>query len=162
VYGWLDCVWLLVDVDATTLEDKQSSSSTHAQFLFIFCVGRFGLCFLPFVSLSSLKFKTHTHTHTHTGYIFPALIAALVPFRAYVISYFFTDADLVYLDPLDEAFTPPSSSIISNSTNTRSNDPLKSKPTMAAMPFVVDSFENGLEDKTNHGGGGGDDKALSG
>ena len=44
------------------------------------------------------------------GYVFPALIAALVPFRAYVVTCFFDAADLVYLDPMDEAFTPPSSS----------------------------------------------------
>lgn len=41
------------------------------------------------------------------GYIFPALIVALVPFRAYVLPLIFDEEDLMYLDPIDHAFTPP-------------------------------------------------------
>lgn len=36
------------------------------------------------------------------GYIFPALIAALVPVRSYIVSRLFDDSDLKYLDPVDE------------------------------------------------------------
>lgn len=45
--------------------------------------------------------------YASVGYIFPALIAALVPFRTYLVSRMFDEDDLVYLDPMDEAFTPP-------------------------------------------------------
>ncbi len=40
------------------------------------------------------------------GYIFPALIVALVPFRAYVLSWIFDKDDLAHLDP-EEALAPP-------------------------------------------------------
>lgn len=46
-------------------------------------------------------------TYLIIGYIFPALIASLVPFRTYIVSRLFSEEDLVYLDPLDEAFTSP-------------------------------------------------------
>lgn len=36
------------------------------------------------------------------GYIYPALLTALVPFRAYVLSRFFSAEDMKYLDPSDE------------------------------------------------------------
>ena len=36
------------------------------------------------------------------------MIAALVPFRSHIVSRLFSEEDLVYLDPLDEAFTSPS------------------------------------------------------
>jgi hypothetical protein len=55
-----------------------------------------------------------------TGYIFPALIAALVPLRTYVLSYFFDPDDLAYLDPMDEAFAPPSST--TNTANHKKDD----------------------------------------
>jgi hypothetical protein len=42
-----------------------------------------------------------------SGYIFPALIAALIPVRTYIVSWMFDEDDLRYLDPMDEAFTPP-------------------------------------------------------
>lgn len=32
------------------------------------------------------------------------MIAALVPFRAYIVSWMFDEDDLQYLDPMDEAF----------------------------------------------------------
>jgi hypothetical protein len=97
-------------------------------------------------------FQKKNYTHTHTGYIFPALIASLVPFRAYVITYFFDEADLVFLDPMNEAFTPPSSSSSNNNSN-------KDPDTGAANPLLVavDPFESGMEDYTDH-----DDKVLSG
>ena len=44
-----------------------------------------------------------------SGYIFPALIAALVPLRTFVVSRMFDEGDLAHLDPMDEAFTPPDS-----------------------------------------------------
>lgn len=37
-----------------------------------------------------------------TGYIFPALVTALVPFRSFVISRYFSEDDLKYLDPYAE------------------------------------------------------------
>lgn len=37
-----------------------------------------------------------------TGYIYPALLTALVPVRSYILSRFFNEKDLKYLDPTDE------------------------------------------------------------
>jgi hypothetical protein len=37
-----------------------------------------------------------------SGYIFPALIAALVPVRSYIVSRLFTEEDVLYLDPMAE------------------------------------------------------------
>jgi hypothetical protein len=37
-----------------------------------------------------------------SGYIFPALIAGLVPLRSYVVCRLFTKGDLAYLDPFEE------------------------------------------------------------
>lgn len=45
--------------------------------------------------------------HSTIGYIFPALIVALVPFRAYVLPLIFDEEDLMHLDPMDHAFMPP-------------------------------------------------------
>ncbi len=39
---------------------------------------------------------------TCTGYIYPALLTALVPLRSYVLARYFTEADLKHLDPFDE------------------------------------------------------------
>jgi hypothetical protein len=39
------------------------------------------------------------------GYIFPALVAALVPIRSYMVYYMFTEEDLKYLDPFAETLT---------------------------------------------------------
>ena len=36
------------------------------------------------------------------GYIFPALVAALVPIRSYLVAWYFKDEDLKYLDPIGE------------------------------------------------------------
>jgi len=36
------------------------------------------------------------------GYIFPALVAALVPIRSFFVSRVFAEDDLVYLDPMGE------------------------------------------------------------
>lgn len=41
---------------------------------------------------------------TNIGYVFPVLIAALVPIRSYIISCFFSEEDLVYMDPPDGIF----------------------------------------------------------
>jgi hypothetical protein len=38
-----------------------------------------------------------------TGYIYPALLTALVPLRSYVLTRYFTEADLKHLDPFDES-----------------------------------------------------------
>jgi hypothetical protein len=38
-----------------------------------------------------------------TGYIYPALLTALVPLRSYVLTRYFTEADLKHLDPYDES-----------------------------------------------------------
>jgi hypothetical protein len=40
-----------------------------------------------------------------SGYIFPALVAALVPIRSYLVYYMFTEEDLKYLDPFAETLT---------------------------------------------------------
>ena len=37
-----------------------------------------------------------------TGYIYPALLTALVPFRSYILSRVFSEEDLKYLDPTAE------------------------------------------------------------
>jgi len=37
------------------------------------------------------------------GYIYPALLTALVPVRSYILSALFKDEDLKYLDPTDES-----------------------------------------------------------
>ena len=36
------------------------------------------------------------------GYIFPVLVVILIPFRLFVVSRFFKDEDLIYLDPIGE------------------------------------------------------------
>ena len=36
------------------------------------------------------------------GFIFPVLVAALVPIRSFVVARFFSEADLNYLDPIGE------------------------------------------------------------
>jgi hypothetical protein len=38
-----------------------------------------------------------------TGYIYPALLTALVPLRSYILARCFTEADLKHLDPFDES-----------------------------------------------------------
>jgi hypothetical protein len=38
-----------------------------------------------------------------TGYIYPALLTALVPLRSYVLTRYFNEADLKHLDPFDES-----------------------------------------------------------
>jgi hypothetical protein len=38
-----------------------------------------------------------------TGYIYPALLTALVPLRSYVLTRYFTEADLKHLDPFEES-----------------------------------------------------------
>jgi hypothetical protein len=38
-----------------------------------------------------------------SGYIYPALLTALVPLRSYVLTRYFTEADLKHLDPFDES-----------------------------------------------------------
>ena len=40
--------------------------------------------------------------HNPQGYIFPILVTSLVPIRSFLISRFFSEADLVYLDPIGE------------------------------------------------------------
>jgi hypothetical protein len=40
-----------------------------------------------------------------SGYIFPALVAALVPVRSYFVRYLFSEEDLKYLDPFAETLT---------------------------------------------------------
>ena len=40
-----------------------------------------------------------------TGYIFPALVAALVPIRSYLVYYMFSEEDLKFLDPFAETLT---------------------------------------------------------
>ncbi len=52
-------------------------------------------------SLPESRLTGHAFTQ---GYIFPALIAALVPFRTFVVRRMFDEDDLVYLDPMEEAF----------------------------------------------------------
>ena len=37
-----------------------------------------------------------------TGYIFPALVAALVPIRSFLVPRYFSSEDLKYLDPIGE------------------------------------------------------------
>lgn len=37
------------------------------------------------------------------GYIYPALLAALVPFRSYIMDYLFDENDTEFLDPTNES-----------------------------------------------------------
>jgi len=39
----------------------------------------------------------------HAGYIYPALLTALVPFRSYVLERLFDEKDIAHLDPTDES-----------------------------------------------------------
>lgn len=41
-------------------------------------------------------------SYKYQGYIFPILVTALVPIRSFLISRCFSEADLVYLDPIGE------------------------------------------------------------
>eukprot|EP00525_Craspedostauros_australis_P005285 CAMPEP_0198114780 /NCGR_PEP_ID=MMETSP1442-20131203/6066_1 /TAXON_ID= /ORGANISM="Craspedostauros australis, Strain CCMP3328" /LENGTH=213 /DNA_ID=CAMNT_0043772169 /DNA_START=102 /DNA_END=743 /DNA_ORIENTATION=+ len=44
---------------------------------------------------------------SEVGYIFPAMVAALVPIRSYLVHALFSQEDLKFLDPQDEAMKAP-------------------------------------------------------
>lgn len=49
-----------------------------------------------FISFSVVQFSTMP------GYIYPALLTALVPVRSYILSRFFSEQDMKHLDPFGE------------------------------------------------------------
>ena len=85
-----------------------------------------------------------------SGYIFPALIAALVPFRTYIVSRMFDEDDLVILDPMDESITPPDSqrhNDVENQTNkgSQSEEPVNDISDERSCTQHCDSCKTSVE-----------------